>query len=577
MSRVIFHSILFRNFQSYGNYDTIISLDKNNLTLIRGQNGSGKSCILNALSYNLFGKPISKALKASLINNKNKKDLYTECSFSIGDDNYIIKRGEKPSILGVSKNGKELEVDGDSREFQKKLETEILRFDVKTFTRLICLGYDYVRFFELTSSERREFIEGVLDFGAISSMVSQIKEYSKKDSDELVKYGLLLNGSQRTKEALDKQLELLNLDNKAQKVELDTKITTLNDINKQLNLQIVSHDEEYSSLNTTKSTYTEDVKKFSNEKQNIMQLGQKINSQIQDKKKLQEFLNTHDKCPTCSQNISPEFISSQIELLNKEINKLESQKKELSIDYENKKKLEDTAQAEVDKLSKELNELFGVMSSKKTEYKNNDRNITEYTSMRAKLENNTNISELKSSIEREVSSINEYNSKSVKLQKRLEIYKSTLEILSETGVKKAILNNYIDIINQKVNEYISQFECSFSFEMDSEFNEDIKLDFHDSVKYENLSAGQKQRLDLSIFLAFREIAQLRSKVSANILLMDEILDTNLDDDGVSQIIDILSRQGNINIFAISHRDVMDKFDNIIYIEKEKFGFSRIKS
>ena len=297
---------------------------------------------------------------------------------------------------------------------------------------------------------------------------------------------------------------------------------------------------------------------------------------IDNNNKMIEFLNEHTDCPTCKQHISDDFRKSNIESLTKQNEKYNKTNDELKSLAQTSIDVINNFKEQIKDINVKLMEFNSKISGYKQEIISNNKLITETKELLNKAENNGNIAEVKSNIEEVIKDITNFEHKIDMLNLRVKIYKDTLVILSETGVKKAIIDNYIDIINSKVNEYLEDFGCSFDFDMNSEFDETIRLDFHDDVKYESLSAGQKQRLDLSIFLAFREIAQLRSKSSANILLLDEILDTNLDDDGVSKIIDILLKQDKINILAISHNSTCKElFENVINIKKKKYGFSEI--
>ncbi|MBO7044273.1 AAA family ATPase [bacterium] len=561
---------------SYGNYTSAIQLDKNRLTLIQGDNGAGKTTALLALAYNLFGKTFNKATKANLINKKNKKGMVTRSWFSIGNDNYFIERGEKPSIFRVTCNDKELDVDGDSRDFQKRLENEILQFDLKTFTRLICLGYDYIRFFELTTQERREFIESVLDLSNLSEMSKKIKELYKEDSDLLVKYELNLNGKRSNKEIYEKQFETLSKDNESMIVDYKNKIQSLTDANAELLKKY--QDLENESYNVNKeykdidALVEENRTKVANIRVEFEKIRLKKNNNIQ----AIEFYNKHSDCPTCHQKIEDSFRKHTIELLEKENKEFDDNIEEFKTLAKSYNEVIDNFSEQSKVLRDKLQEYNSKISGYKQEIVSNNKLITETKELLNKAENNGNLAEVKANIEEVLKDISDFEHKIDVLNLRIKIYKDTLVILSENGVKKAIIDNYIDIINSKVNEYLEDFGCSFDFSMDSEFDETIRLDFRDDVKYESLSAGQKQRLDLSIFLSFREIAQLRSKSSANILLLDEILDTNLDDDGVSKIIDILLKQDKINILAISHNSTCKElFENVINIKKKKYGFSEI--
>ena len=354
------------------------------------------------------------------------------------------------------------------------------------------------------------------------------------------------------------------------------KIKNLEDSNSELILKYQELEKESYDVNKEyqgiESLIEDNRKKIENIRVEFEKIRLKKNNNLQ----AIEFYNKHSDCPTCHQKIEETFRKHTIELLEKENKEFESNVTEMKTLASSYSEVIDNFSEQSKELKSKLLEFNSKISGYKQEIISNNRIITETKELLLKAENNSNITDIKTNIENIIKDITDFERKIELLKLRIQIYKDTLEILSENGVKKAIIDNYIDIINAKVNEYLEDFDCSFDFEMNSEFDETIKLDFHDEVKYESLSAGQKQRLDLSIFLAFREIAQLRSKSSANILLMDEILDSNLDETGVSKIIDILQKQANINIFAISHNSTCKElFENVINIKKKKYGFSEI--
>lgn len=575
MARINFHKISFQNFMSYGNYETVVELDKSKLTLIQGVNGSGKTTTFLALSYNLFGKTFNKAVKTSLINKKNKKGLLTKCWFSIGEDDYCLVRGEKPSILKLEKNGKEIDIDGDSREFQKKLETEILQFDLKTFTRLICLGYNYVRFFELTTQERREFIESVLDLNELSELSKKVKELQKKDSDELIQANLILNGKQSNKEILEKQLDSLSKDNDSIIQQYIEEIEAKKQQNTKIHDEILSLKKKYEESTKFVSEIESNITKEQTKQNKFNQQNSVNKHTLENNLKLIDFLKNHEECPTCKQHIDKSFAEDQIASLGKQNKKLNDEIDKANAEINASNIIIQSNKKDLQEYNEQIKQISQIVTKNKADFANNESRMNELKKQIEKIKNNTNIKELKESIQTAIAYIKEFQDKISKLEKRISIYKTVLEILSDSGVKKSIIDNYINIIIDKVNEYLEDFNCGFDFFMDNEFNETINLDYHDDVKYENLSAGQKQRLDLSIFLTFREIAQLRSKVSTNILLMDEILDESLDQDGVEQLINIFKKQNGLNIFAVSHRAPEQFFNTTLRVNKEKFGFSRM--
>lgn len=570
MSRIIFNYIEFKNFMSYGNNLTHIDFN-NEITLIKGKNGAGKTTILLALSYCLFGKTFNKANKIDLINKKNKKDLFARCQFQVGADTYILERGDKPAILNLWKNNNLVEIDGDSREFQKKLENDILKFSLSDFTSLICLGYNYVRFFELGAQARRDFIENILNLNHISEMASKLKEFQKKDSDTLIQYNVLLSGREKIK------AEYITLFEEA-KQSSEVKIKELKD-------KLFNYQKELNDLNQNSEFLLKDaqiieskIKEFKTELTNYEQKAIDLNSKqkiLQSKKeennKQIQFFEHTSKCPTCSQLISESFCKEKINELNNQIETYDNEINDLTRQISLIKQGWSAKKQEINEHEVKLNDTKVKLNADRTKIVFNTTEIQNIEKELGKTNTNDFEEKLKV-IEKEIEA---YQQNIQKIQKRLEIYKEAQEVLSDKGFKESLINNYIDSINSKVNDYLTKLGCQFRIEIDSGFNETIYLDYHDEVKYESLSAGQKQRLDMSMFLTFKHIAQMRSEVSTNILLIDEIIDANLDDDGISDLLDIFKEQKNMNIFIISHKDICDKIDNMIIVKKENYGFSEI--
>lgn len=573
--RIQFQEITFKNFQSYGNYDTTIDLSKNQLTLIQGNNGGGKTTIMSAIHYALFNKPLTKILKSSLINNKNKKGLFVRLLFKVNNDSYIIERGMKPDILNLFKNGNLVDIQGDSRDFQNNFEDNILRLNSKSFTKLICLGYDYIKFFELTSPERREFIESILDLNILSDMVIKIKEYSKSDSDDAMQLNGLISIKNSEIKIYNEQLEeakqnndklILEYESSVEKYEKDN-ININNDIKNLMEARssIVEHRNEVDAIIKNKKTQSENF-------QSLYSVGL---SKIKDKTNELEFFNHSLSCPTCGRDIDKDFANKKITELKSMIAKLNNKVNEAKLNG--------------DKLQSEINNFVNTYNSYTDDIKkididlsNNNNNlnnnykwIREYQTKLNNIKNDNDIKTAENNINRINKELDELRVKINKLTKNLENYKKCLNILSETGVKKSIIDKYIEILKTLVNNYLDKFDFPFSFDMDNEFNETLLQDFREPVTYNNLSAGEKSRVDISMLLTWRDIASLRNSISTNLLMIDEIFDSFLDDASTLQLIDILKSQEKINIFVISHKDVINNFDNIIKVKKERFGFSSI--
>lgn len=574
MSRIIFNSIEFKNFQSFGNNITHVDLDKEQISLICGTNGAGKTCIIQTISYALFGKSLTGITKSELINNKNKRNLFVELKFTVGNDIYVLQRGDKPSILNLTKNGSEVEIEGDSRIFQKHLEEDVLGFSFKSFKQLICLGADFTRFFKMTAAERRTFIEGILDLQVISEMNGMAKEDLKKVKTTLEQIDIDLHQKESNLKIYEEeqQKECQNIAERKDK---------LNDEKTTLESELVELERDEGKLKSEKE-HLEVLETEANKNYNdTYNLISRIESNIKignDKKsettKEIEFYKEHSECPTCKQKLGEEFISKRISELTKHLNKIDGKLAELAgLRDENKDKLEfynknknDVASNKLTLVSK-LSMIGGMVNEKKKRISSIDIELATIDSTKPGGNREQVIYSLKNEL-------NDLTDKKRKFGKRKEIYDKILQILSDSGVKQAIIMNYIDYINQQLAKYLERFNFNFSIEFDSEFNDTILMDFRDPVQYESLSEGQKARLEFCILMVWRDIARTRNSISTNLLSIDELFDSALDDSGMQDMIDVLKGEDG-NIFVISHKNVKSMFEHILEITKEKYGFSEL--
>lgn len=574
MSRIIFNKIEFKNFQSFGNDITSVDLDKEQISLICGTNGSGKTCVIQTISYALFGKSLTGITKAELVNNKNKRNLWVSLQFTIGNDVYKLTRGDKPSILELTKNGDVVEIDGDSRIFQKKLESEILRFDFKAFKQLVCLGSEFTRFFKMTAAERRTFIEGILDLQVISEMSVLAKEDLKSTKKQLEEYDI-------AKTQKESNLKIYIEEQEKENQDLAGRKDKLLDESSKLEIEIVECNKTLREINMNLEHYgPEKIKANRDYKDSYAKLLQisnelkSLNSKIDDYKTEQAFYNEHSTCPTCHQTIGADFIKKKLADLDKDIAKTQEQVDQIKvIGKEERERLNNYAELEKkwtaaheDALSKQ-SALLASINSKKKRQQDIANEITTLENNKPGGSRETIIAGLKDEIADLTAKIKNYKA-------RIEVYNTILDILSDSGVKQAIITNYIDYINQQLAVYLDRFNFNFSIEFDSEFNDTILMDFREQVPYESLSEGQKARLEFCILMVWRDIARTRNSVSTNLLSIDELFDSALDDAGMQDMIDVLKGEDG-NIFVISHKNVKSMFEHIYEITKEKYGFSTL--
>lgn len=574
MSRITFNKVEFKNFQSFGNDMTSVDLDKDQISLICGTNGSGKTCVIQTISYALFGKSLTGITKSELINNKNKKNLLVSLTFTIGNDVYVLTRGDKPSILTLSKNGEDVPVDGDSRIFQKKIEEEILKFDFKAFKQLVCLGSEFTRFFKMTAAERRTFIEGILDLQVISEMSSMSKEDLKAAKKQLEEYDI----EYRQK---DSNLKIYEEEQAKENANIAEQKDKLLDEKQQLTTEITQLDKSISELTRDRDHYTTKENETTTEYQKIYSklasLSQElkaVNDKIKNIQTEKAFYNEHSTCPTCKQALGEEFIKNKQKELDQQLNEQTSLSEQIkTVGAEKREDLNAITEqrdkwstAKIDAVSR-LSTATASRDHKQNRIKAIDNELTELENVKPGGNRSIVIAGLKDELA-------DLDRKKRNFTTRIDIYNQVIQILSDSGVKQAIIANYIDYINQQLAVYLERFNFNFSIEFDSEFNDTILMDFRDKVPYESLSEGQKARLEFCILMVWRDIARTRNSVSTNLLSIDELFDSALDDAGMQDMIDVLKGEDG-NIFIISHKNVKSMFEHIYEITKEKYGFSTL--
>ena len=574
MARITFNTIQFKNFQSFGNNLTTVVLDQEPITLICGTNGSGKTCVIQTISYALFGKSLTGITKGDLINNKNKKNLWVQLTFTIGSSVYVLTRGDKPSVLSLTKNGEEVDVDGDSRIFQKKLEEDILGFGFKSFKQLVCLGSEFTRFFKMTAAERRTFIEGILDLQVISEMNGFAKEDLKNTKKQLDEYNIL-----RTQK--ESNLKIYEEEQAKETQNIVEKRTKLLDERQELTVDIANYKNTLAEYEANIKHYTEKEaeanKAYSECYERLTKLSSALkesNDKLKNLQTEQQFYLEHSECPTCKQKIGKEFIEEKLaEIQSKIVATTDGIERIKSLGADSRQQLkiyeEDKSTwsaAKIKEISQQSTAIAWVKSKEKRlgdiELELNTLDVNKPGGSRA-----TVIAGLKDEVADLSTKIKNYTT-------RIEIYNIILQILSDSGVKQAVISNYIDYINQQLAIYLERFNFNFSVEFDSEFNDTILMDFREQAQYESLSEGQKARLEFCILMVWRDIAATRNSVSTNLLSIDELFDSALDDAGMQDMIDVLKGEDG-NIFIISHKNVKSMFEHILEITKEKYGFSEL--
>jgi DNA repair exonuclease SbcCD ATPase subunit len=565
---IIFKKIRYKNFLSSGNQFMEIDFQKDNTNLIVGTNGAGKSTVLDALTFVLFNKAFRKINKNQLINTTNEKDCLVEIEFSVNSREYLVRRGIKPSIFDIEVNGIALHKESDDRLNQKILEDNILKLNYKSFTQIVILGSStFVPFMQLTTANRREVIEDLLDIRIFSVMNTLIKEIIRQQKDEI------------------KSLEL-------KKQNLNDKVTMQKNFIEELenrgNANIDANQEKIDKLNAEIGIYMrnnsvteEEIFKYIKEQEEVTgadhkliklnNLRGKISQKVSTITKEHKFFTENSVCPTCTQTIDEDFRLNRITDAQNKAKELQKGFQELddTIKFEQERERQFTL------LSKEITKLNHEVSQNNTRISLNQRQMRDLESqiqtITEQLKNrnieNCKLDEFRENLQKTIEDISEKREKIVH-------YDFAYSLLKDDGVKTKIIKKYLPFINQQVNRYLQMMDFYINFNLDEEFNESIKSPIHEDFSYSSFSEGEKAKINLALVFAWREVARLKNSANCNLLIFDEIFDSSLDSFGTEEFLKIIQYViKDANIFVISHKEGMqDKFNSVIKFEKRN-GFS----
>ncbi len=567
---ILFKEIRYRNFLSSGNQFTNITLDTSKDTLIVGQNGAGKSTILDALTFSLFGKPFRKVNKPQLVNSVNERDCVVEIEFEIGTTKYKVVRGIKPNIFVIYRNGSKLNEDCDAKEQQQFLEKQILKLNYKSFTQIVILGSaSFVPFMQLSAAHRREVIEDLLDISVFSSM-SEIIKGRLKDSKDALRVLDLKKESVADKILMQKRF-IKTLEDSAQ-----NDIAAKQEEIALLDQECAEHQETVIDLLEEVEDLQTAIKGFTSSGDTVKKLNQfkaKLQTKELSSSKDIKFFEENTVCPTCTQTIDDEFRVNRIghlqQLLQKHTDSLTQIEKAISAEEEKEQKFL-SLQREITNTSHEISQF----------------NLRISNSGRRKSDLESEIQNLTDSIENrsaEDEKLSEYKDKLRSVLKELEDTKNTYDyltqgslLLKDDGVKSSIIRKYLPMINTLVNDYLQRMDFYINFTLDEEFNERIQTPVHEKFSYASFSEGEKMRIDLALLFTWREIARLKNSVVTNLLIMDEVFDSSLDGFGTEEFLKIVRFViKDANVFIISHKnELFDKFNHSLEFKKVG-GFSRL--
>jgi len=571
---IIFKKIRWKNFLSTGNQFTEIDLISSKTTILSGESGSGKSTLLDAITFALFNKPFRGVNKAQLINSLNNKDCLVEIEFSINNTDYQINRGIKPNIFEIIKNGQLIDQEANSRDYQEILEKNILKCNFKTFSQIAVLGaVNFVPFMQLKTQERRFIIEELLDLQIFSVMNTLLKKklsdikISKKDREteiSIVKNAL---------NAYNDILEKLELDNKKEIITYENKINeilkTLDDNDK----LILDIDDKKEKLKIPSDVY----QKLNEGSNKIIKALAQIETNHNRKIKELSLYENNSNCPQCHQVIDEEFKKNVLEEIKKELIELNSNKQK-ALDAQNK-------MLEKKKKIEQIESKIKILESEKTklllESGSLKKNIQYFKNEIVKLSSTDSekISSTKDKIEELLKKESTISTELKELSVEFTNHETVQVIIDDTGIKSKIIKQYLPVMNKYIALFLEEMQFYVGFTLNENFEESILTAGKDIFSYGNFSEGEKQRLDLALLFTWRVIAKVKNSIHTNLLIMDEIFDSYLDQEATENVIQLLKGEHfqNTNIFVISHKTtISDHFDNTINFTKNK-NFSIISS
>ena len=568
---IIFENVRWKNFLSTGNVFSEIDLTSQRTNLIVGSNGAGKSTILDALTFSLFGKPFRKISKSMLVNSINEKDCVAEITFSIGKNDYRVVRGIKPTKLEIYCNGVLWDKESSVNEQQKNFENSVLKMNFKSFTQIVVLGSStFVPFMKLSIPQRREIIEDILDIQVFSTMNVLLKDRVKENNIEVreIDYQIDL-----LKDKIELQKQHMLALEKINKEEIDRKRTKIEEYKKsetEKNDSIESLTKEIFNLN-------KEMKDYQKSNSNLQKLNTyliKLQSKLKSCKKDHKFFEKNHVCPTCTQQLSDEFRENKLEESQGEINKMDTGIEDLEsaiVDEQNKLQKFTELSTEVNNRNATLSQLNFQLTSIRKEVNSIEEEIKELEG------SNPDKKAEYSKLEKLVKEKKDFSKQHASLKKDRDVLTTASHLLKDNGIKTRIIKTYLPTMNKLINDFLQRMEFYVNFTLDENFEEIIKSRYRDVFSYDSFSEGEKARIDIALLLTWRSIAKLKNSVDTNLLILDEIFDGSLDQSGTSDLGWILRNfDESTKVYVISHKQGMDdKFDRTITAEKEK-NFSIIK-
>ena len=567
---IYFRKVRWKNLLSTGNTFIEVDLSGKHTTLIVGDNGSGKSTMLDALCFGLFNKPFRDIKKDQLINTINTGGTEVEVEFDIGKKEYLIRRGIKPNFFEIYCNDQLIDQDAANIDYQKYLEQNILKINYRSFTQVVILGSSsFVPFMQLKTQHRKEVVEDILDIKVFSTMNLLVKQKQKEMETEISDIEKEVG---HLKEKISIQEKHIAESQKQQQSTIDEykdKIEKNNTTITNYNNRII---ELQSGIDTQKETISDEdsVKKNLKKLENFELT---IENKVSKKKKDIKFYSEKDECPTCKQDIDSEFKTSMIDEGTKKLTELETALDQLNKEVTSKQRRLEEITTEYEKIK-----------LKEIEIAKYNQSITELNNFNTKINldierivnSSKDVSEAQGTLKSYNETLQEKDHKKIESLEELDYIQAAKQMLLDSGIKTKIIKMYLPIMNQLINKYLQAMDFFVNFKLDGEFNETIKSRYRDDFSYTSFSEGEKMRIDLALLFTWRSIAKMKNSVSTNLLILDEIFDSSLDITGTDDFLKIINALKDENIFIISHKTDMlvDKFSNIIKVEKHN-NFTRL--
>lgn len=570
---ITFRRLTFQNFLSVGNQPVTINLNEQKTTLIHGTNGSGKSTILDVLCYALFNKPFRRVNLPQLINTQNKKGLLAEVEFSIGSNTYVVRRGSKPKVFMILKNGEPLLAKAADKDNQQHLEQNILKLTYKSFTQIVILGSsNFVPFMQLPTVGRRECVEDFLDIKVFSimSVIAKERLRSLKDrKDELESE--IGNLSYKCDLQNDRIRELENQSNTNIK-EIEENIQRRQGIIHKLEGSVVSTQEhEQSIILLAQEGLKSNPQKKLKELNNIVI---KLENKIERTDKETSFFRDNETCPTCSQDITDEIRDGALEknsVLIKELSDAVGDAQSRMTEHQDKLELASNRQKHVQSLQTSIMKFQTEIESHQLEVSRMNRK------MNTLIADTTSVDKEMGRLEMMEEDLTGLRDKVFEVQSQIHEHDVVSNLLKDSGIKAQIVKKYLPVMNKLIRKYLTDLDLPIHFVLDEEFNESVSSPLHQNFSYGSFSEGQKGRIDLALLMTWREVGKMKNSVSTNLLMLDEVFSSSLDEVGKECLLAILKyKLENTNVFVIDHTlsgAFKDKFDKTIEVSRAK-GFSR---